>query len=251
MTRALLVRGMLAGLFAAVLAFLFARWAGEPQVDLAIAVEALRAQAAHAHEEPELVSRAVQKGLGLFTGVGLYGSAVGGLFALAFALAYGRVAAIGPRALSLWLATAAFVAVTLMPALKYPPTPPAVGLHETVAFRTEAYFGMMALSLAGLVLAIAFGVRAGRRLGPLNGALAGVGAYLAVMVVVHLALPAVNEVPKDFPAVVLWDFRVASIGMQALLWTTLGVTFGWLAEQQLRSARSTHPGWNSSCVQKH
>jgi hypothetical protein len=50
-------------------------------------------------------------------------------------------------------------------------------------------------------------------------------------------MPAINEVPADFPAVVLWDFRVSAIGMQAVLWAALGVAFGFLAEPVLRSAR--------------
>ena len=38
------------------------------------------------------------------------------------------------------------------------------------------------------------------------------GAYVVVMVGVSLALPSVNEVPEGFPAVVLWQFRIASAG---------------------------------------
>ena len=116
MTRDLLVRGMLAGLAAAVLAALFARLVGEPQVDLAIGFEAAHERMAHMAEEPELVSRAVQRGLGLFTAVILYGSAIGGIFSLVFAATYGRLGRIGPRSLSLLLAGAGFLAVTLAPA---------------------------------------------------------------------------------------------------------------------------------------
>jgi hypothetical protein len=36
--------------------------------------------------EPELVSRSVQSGIGLFTGVTIYNTAFGGLFALVFSL---------------------------------------------------------------------------------------------------------------------------------------------------------------------
>lgn len=228
---------MAAGLIAAVLAFVFARSIGEPQIDLAIAVEHARDMAAHAPHEAELVSRGIQKGLGLFTAIGLYGAAVGGLFALSFAVTYGRVAAMGPRALSLLLALAALVAVAVVPALKYPPTPPAVGQHETVAFRTAAYFGLIVLSLAGAILAVAFGRRAGRRLGGFNGLLAGAGAYLATMSLAGVVMPPIDEAPADFPAVVLWNFRIAALGMQAVLWIALGLIFGWMAEVLLRSSQ--------------
>jgi len=43
--------------------------------------------------------------------------------------------------------------VVLVPAIKYPPTPPAVGLHETVRLRTAAFFAMLALSVAAAIVA--------------------------------------------------------------------------------------------------
>lgn len=238
MARNLLIRGMFAGVIAAVLATLFARLFAEPQVDLAIAFESGHAAMAHAMNaapEPELVSRVTQKGLGLLTAVILYGAAVGGLFALAFALAYGRVGQIGPRSLALLLAAGAFIAVALVPALKYPATPPAVGLHETVGFRTLAYFAMIGSSLAALVLSIKAARGLAGRLGGFDAMLAGAALYVAVVVAAQLALPAIDEVPGDFPAVLLWTFRVASLGMQALLWAVIGLVFGALAERQLRA----------------
>ena len=54
---------------------------------------------------------------------------------------------------------------------------------------------------------------------------------------VQFALPAINEVPTDFPAVVLWNFRVAAIAIQFLLWLTIGTIFGALADRTLRQAR--------------
>ena len=46
-----------------------------------------------------------------------------------------------------------------------------------------------------------------------------------------LLLPAVNEVPEQFPAVVLWNFRVASMGAQLIMWATLGLLFGALSQR--------------------
>jgi predicted cobalt transporter CbtA len=239
MARSLLIRGMIAGVIAAVLATLFARIVAEPQVDLAIAFEAAHEQGSHAMgamPETELVSRATQAGIGLLTAVTLYGAAIGGIFALVFAFAYGRVAAIGPRSLALLLAIGAFIAVALMPALKYPPTPPAVGLHETVAFRTLAYFAMIGTSIAALVLAVKAARAFAPRTGAFNAMLAGATIYLALIVATGFALPAINEVPADFPAVLLWRFRIASIGMQAILWATIGIGFGFATERLLRRA---------------
>jgi predicted cobalt transporter CbtA len=245
MTPRLLWRGMLAGILAAVLATLFARVFAEPQVDLAIAYEAAHAQVemaaqmasmpsmAHA-AEPELVSRAVQKGIGLLTALTLYGAAVGGIFALVFAYAYGRLTRLSPRGLALVLSAIAFVVVALVPALKYPPTPPAVGQHETVALRTEAFFLMIAFSVVAAVLALKLGRQLLARLGTLNAGLIAFGAYVVVIALAQRLLPPINEVPKDFPAVVLWNFRIASIGMQALLWAVIGLGFGAMAKRVIR-----------------
>ena len=35
------------------------------------------------------------------------------------------------------------------------------------------------------------------------------------------------------PAVVLWNFRVAALGMQVVVWGTFGLVFGPLAERLL------------------
>jgi predicted cobalt transporter CbtA len=255
MTGRLLMRGMLIGLVAAILAFGFLKLAGEPSVDRAIAFEtamdeakakakadeaAAKGQPAPVEEaEPELVSRPVQAGVGLLTGVAVYSTAFGGLFALVFALAYRRMADLGPRATSALLATLGFVAVYVTPMLKYPANPPSVGLPETIGMRTSLYFAMILISLAAAIAAGMLRNRLYPRIGGWNSALAACGAYIVVMAIVAFVLPNVNEVPEDFPATVLWQFRVASLGGQLIMWTTLGLLFGVAAERQLAQHRST------------
>ena len=97
-----------------------------------------------------MVNREVQAGLGLFTGIAVYSAAFGGLFALAFALAYGRMGEFS-RATAALLAGAGFVAVYVVPILKYPPNPPSVGDADTIGMRTALYFSMIALSLAAMI----------------------------------------------------------------------------------------------------
>ena len=64
----------------------------------------------------------------------------------------------------------------------------------------------------------------------------GGAAYLVVITVGMLILPSVSEVPAEFPATTLWNFRLASLGIETVLWTTLGLLFGALAERQLVTA---------------
>ena len=233
MVRTLLVRGMLVGILAGLLAFGFAWLFGEPQVDHAIAFEEHTRQLAGEAPEPELVSRAVQSTIGLLTGVVVYGCAFGGIFALVFAFAYGRLGRLGPRGTAALLAAAAFVVLILVPQVKYPANPPSIGDPETIGTRTALYFAMLALSLGAAVAAFGTGRGLLGRLEAWNAALVGGAAYIAASVVVMLVLPPVNEVPEAFSAVVLWRFRLASLGIEAVLWTTLGLAFGAVAERHL------------------
>jgi len=246
MTGRLLVRGMLIGLVAGLLSFCFLKFAGEPSVDRAIAFEnamdeakaKAKADEAAAKGQPAPIGRPVQSGIGLLTGVAVYSTAFGGLFALAFALAYRRVADLGPRATSALLAAAGFIAVYVTPMLKYPANPPSVGLPETIGMRTRLYFAMILISLAAMIVAGMLRNRLVPRFGVWNSALIAGGANIVVMAGVAFALPNVNEVPEDFPATMLWQFRIASLGGQLIMWTTLGLLFGIATERQFAQHRS-------------
>jgi iron complex transport system substrate-binding protein len=120
MTRILLVRGMLAGAVAGLLVFALARWIGEPQVERAIAFETGTEHAKGEAPEPEIVSRKIQSSLGLLTATVVDGTAVGGIFALIFACALGRIPIASHRALSALLAGLGFAAIAVLPALPRP-----------------------------------------------------------------------------------------------------------------------------------
>jgi hypothetical protein len=239
MVRSLLIRGMLVGLAAGIVAFCVAKIFGEPFVDLAIAFEAKMYAAMNMPEEPELVSRGVQSTMGLFTGVLLYGAAFGGLFALVFAYAYGRMGNLGPRATSALLALIAFVTIVLVPDLKYPANPPGTNHHDSIGFRTEWYFMMLVISIAAMTLALSARKALVARYGAWNAAIAGGSLFMVVLGLAQFFLPTIDEMPADFSATVLWNFRIANLGIQAAMWTVLGLGFGVLAERlMLGSART-------------
>lgn len=236
----LIVQGLVAGLLAGLLAFGFARVFGEPSVDRAVQFEAAQdeAKAAAARaagqpaepEEPEIFSRSVQSGIGLFTGVVVIGAGLGALFGVLFALAHGRIGTWGPGATSALLALLGWLSVYMIPAIKYPANPPSVGLADTIRIRTGLYFLMMALSIATTVGAWMLGSRIARTRGVWNGFLAAFIVYVLVLAFFFEVLPGINEVPANFPAVTLWSFRVASIGLQMVLWGGVGLIFGTLQE---------------------
>jgi predicted cobalt transporter CbtA len=256
MTGKLLLRGMLVGLLAGLLSFGFLKLAGEPSVDRAIAFETAMEEAkakTKAEEaaakglptpveeaEPELVSRGVQGSFGLLTGVSVYSAAFGGLFALAFALAYRRIGDFSPRATAALLAAAGFVSVCLTPMIKYPANPPSIGLPETIGSRTSLYFAMMLISVATMIAAGTMRLRLERRLGAAKAVLSAAALYVVVMACVAWALPPVNETPEGFPATLLLQFRAASFGGQALMWATLGLLFGLAAERIIVERTPAH-----------
>jgi hypothetical protein len=113
---------------------------------------------------------------------------------------------------------------------------------NTIAYRTGLYLLMMLISLGAMVFAVVTAKRLNQRYGNVNATMLGVGLYIGIVAIVQILLPDINEVPADFPASVLWKFRMAALGMQAVTWGTLGVLFGVMAERLLKApATATAP----------
>ncbi|MFF2847938.1 CbtA family protein [Streptomyces sp. NPDC058001] len=235
--RNLLVRGMLAGLTAGVLALVVAYFLGEPYVDKAIGFEEAHASG-HEHEV-ELVSRSLQSTAGLATGVLIYGIAFGGIAALAYCFAHGRVGHFGARATALLLSGCALLAVYVVPFLKYPANPPAVGNGDTIGKRTTLYLLMALLSVLIAVAATLLGKRLAPKLGTWYATVTAVAAFALAIGLAYAFLPVINEVPADFPATVLWRFRVSALAIQITLWGGFGLVFGELAERLLNPKPAT------------
>jgi hypothetical protein len=224
-----LYRGLVAGLVAGLLAGIFAFFAGEPSVDQAIRLEEA---AAHAQEE-ETFGRPTQK-VGLFFATGFSGATVGGIFGVAYAYFRGRLASKSDWTRSLSLAATIFAGASLVPFLKYPANPPTVGDPETIGARTASYFLLVALSLLA-ILATWYAAKTLRGRGvssPVRHVTAGLG-LLAVLGVLLGVLPAGAD-PGEFPAGLLWEFRISSLGSLLVFWVGLGVVFGVLCERANR-----------------
>ena len=248
MVRDLLIRGMLVGIIAGLISFGFLKLYGEPQVDRAIAFET-QVDEAKAKEdmakgmqmpagEPELVSRPMQASWGLLTGVMVYSTAFGGLFALTFAFSYGRFGGTAsPRTAAALIALTGFIAVYLVPNMKYPANPPAVGNTDTITIRTELYFGMIAISLISMIFAAKLRSGLMARWGAWNATFIVAAVYFVIVFLAGQFLPVINEVPEGFPADLLWKFRVSSMVAQILMWGTLGLVFGTLVEKIVPTPR--------------
>jgi hypothetical protein len=239
--RNFLIRGLLAGLIAGLLAFFVAYQVGEPHVEDAIALEEAgsaeeehghdEGAAAHSHEEEAghshgdgetEVSRTNQRTWGLLTGTLVVGTALGGLVALISAAAVGRIGRLRPAASTALISLIGFVSFALVPFLKYPAAPPAVGSGDTIGERTGWFFLFVAISLAAAVAATLLARRLLPNLGTYSAVVSGAGAYLVVVISAAVLMPTVNEL-GDFPADTLWWFRLSSLFTLATLWGVIGV----------------------------
>jgi predicted cobalt transporter CbtA len=261
MEKQIIGRGLLAGALAGVLAFVFARIFVEPVIERAIgyeegigaaheALETAAGAAGHSHgEEGGGFTRAIQMNIGMGLGVLLFCLAIGALFAVVFAVTYGRVGNVSARLLSLYVAGGMLLSAFVVPALKYPPSPPALSLDETIRQRTLLYLLMVVLSVALFAGAVYLGRRLSERLGAWNATLAAAGAYIAASAVLMLVLPTIEETPgpllddagtivyEGFPADLLYEFRLYSLGTQVVIYATIGVVFGVLASRLLEGKR--------------
>jgi predicted cobalt transporter CbtA len=240
MIRSLLICGLIAGACGGLLAAGFGEIVGEPPLEQAISFEEAQSEhehgaavGGHSHEEAPPVSRDVQRFVGLPLAATVYGLAIGGLFALAFAFAYGRVGEASPAKTVLWMAALGFVVFYLVPFLKYPANPPATGDPNTVGERTLLFLTMLVTSLLAAVAAARVRTSLVKRYAPGTATVVAIGAFLAIVVIAGIVLPTVDEIPAGFPANELWKFRTASIGTQAVLWTTMGLVMAVTAPRVL------------------
>jgi predicted cobalt transporter CbtA len=86
-----------------------------------------------------------------------------------------------------------------------------------------------------MALSLQLGRRLTRRFGVWNSSL--LAAFIFVLLTTTFCgfLPTIDEVPPAFPAGLLWKFRLAAWGTQLMLWSTLGLLFGWLTEREQRA----------------
>ncbi len=273
MEKKLILRGVLAGAIAGLLAFVFARIFAEPQIQAAIdyqsgrdTVQATLDKAAGlpaAPPGPDIFSRTIQANVGIGVGMILFGVAMGLLFAVVYTVCLGRVGQIRPRTLALLVAGGGFLGIYLVPFMKYPANPPSIGHPDTISVRGSLYLLMVVCSLAFLGFAVWLGRRLTSRFGTWNATLLAGAAFVVLIGIVMAIVPPLGHLADNvrqygvqptetplplrdaqgaivypgFPADTLFLFRFYSVAAQFVLWTTLALVFGPLAERVLAPKR--------------
>ena len=205
----IILRGALSGVIAGILGFAFARVFAEPVIDKAIAYESGRddvlaalnkaAGRVVAPDGPEIFSRTIQSTIGIATGIIAFSAAMGALVAVAYLVLHGRFR-IRPRNLAWMIAGFGFLGVYLLPFVKYPANPPAIGHTFTITTRGQLYLSVVACSLILLGLAVCLARRLAPRFGLLGAVLTAAVAFLVVYGVVIGLLPSLGDLPGNVAA---------------------------------------------------
>jgi hypothetical protein len=268
----LILRGVLAGAVAGLLAFVFARIFAEPQIQAAVDYESGRDAAQSLLNKalglptesagPDLFSRTIQANVGIGVGIVAFGIAMGALFAVTYTFCLGRVGKLRPRSLSLLVAGGGFLALFMVPFLKYPANPPSIGHMDTIKARSDLYLVLILASIVFLAGAVWLGQRLARRFGNWNASLLAALAFVVAIGIVMVILPSVGhlgynkanfgshatETPlpladptgkivyPGFPADVLFSFRLYSVDAQLILWSGIGLLFAPMADRLLTPA---------------
>ena len=233
-------RGALAGAAGGVLTALVLLLLGERSMSAAIALES--AQDNGTADAP-LFGRPEQLAGGVVA-VLLSGLFMGLCFGVVFAAVRHRVGGDDWRR-SLALAATGFGTLFLVPFLKYPPNPPAVGDPDTNGRRTALYLAAVAWSVVSTWGAWRLHRWLALRGAPAHLRQTGVVAAVVVLVGLGLALLPGTPDPVDAPATLIWRFRLASLAGAAAFWGGLGLAFGWLALLEAAGPRATAGGTSS------
>jgi predicted cobalt transporter CbtA len=229
--RAALIGGAAAGLVGALVSWLLV------QVPLraALAIEESREHGSAApgqHHSAEMFDRSTQVVGGMLAAL-LAGLVLGVVFAVGFARLRPRLPGRTDFGRAVALALTGFVVLSVLPAIKYPANPPAVGDPGTIEARTFYYLSFLVAAL--VVTAAVFVLR--RRLparwppswtatGTILLAITG----YALLVALWPASP--DGIPADMPAGLIWQFRLSSLAELAALWLTLGTVAGLVLERR-------------------
>jgi predicted cobalt transporter CbtA len=195
----------------------------EPYVDHAVELEMRNtAQSGQVINPAEFAAyRFWQKGGEIIAGT-ILGLSIGSLYGIVFAYTRGSISGTNNKKKALIVASIMWFVLFLMPALKYPPNPPAVGNPETIYYRQSLYVAFLAISgFSALGLTFLY-----RKMASSNTKKAIIpSAYAAIMAGAYLAMPA-NPDPINAPIDLVIGFRITSAITISVFWALLGIIFG-------------------------
>jgi hypothetical protein len=195
----------------------------EPFIDRAIDIENQNAAAAGEMINPIEFNtyRIWQKGGEIAAGT-ILGLSIGALFGIVFAYSRSSIPASNNKKKALILAGIMWLVLFLVPALKYPANPPAVGDPETIDYRQSLFIAFLAISgFSALGLAYLY-----RKLGNRKAKKVAIPAiYAAIMITAFVGMPP-NPDQITAPMDLVIGFRIVSAFTMSLFWGMMAVILG-------------------------
>jgi hypothetical protein len=197
----------------------------EPYIDQAIEIEVQNTVAAGEPVNLEELAqyRVWQKGGEIVAGA-ILGTSISALFGIVYIYSRGSLPGSNNKKKGLILAGIMFFVIFLIPALKYPANPPAVGDPETIEYRESLYIGMLVISgFTALAVAILY-----RGLGQTHRESRKiiVPAIYAVIIALAFAVLPVNPDKITISSDLLMNFRIVTTITMGIFWGALGLLLG-------------------------
>jgi predicted cobalt transporter CbtA len=214
---------LLAGAIAGTILGVVNQVAVEPYIEHAIELEMQNAaQSGQIINSDEFNAyRFWQRGGEIVAGT-ILGLSIGSLFGIVFAYTHNSIPGSNSKKKALIIAGIMWFVLFLIPALKYPANPPAVGDPETIYYRQTLHVAFLAISgFSALGLAFLY-----RKMGSLNSRKVIIPAVYAVIIAgAYLLMPSSPD-SINAPMDLVISFRIASAITLSIFWGLLGVIFG-------------------------
>jgi predicted cobalt transporter CbtA len=196
----------------------------QPFIEQAIALENERAAAEGEMINPiEFDNYRIWQRIGQIVAGTILGTSIGALFGLVFAYSRNSIPASSNMKKALIVAGVMWLVLFMVPALKYPANPPAVGNPDTLYYRQSLYIAYLAITgLTALGAAFLY-----RKLGNKQVKKVLIPAiYAGIIIAAYFIMPA-NPDAITAPMDLVVGFRTASGFTMSIFWLLLGVLLGW------------------------
>ena len=222
---------LLSGAIAGTLLGLINQVLVEPYIDKAIGIETQREINVGKIIDPsqQLQYRMWQKG-GEVVASTIYGISLSALFGIVFVYSRNSLPGSNNKKKAMVLTGIMFVALFLIPTLKYPANPPAVGSPDTIYYRESLYVGFIAISgFSSLALALLYIKKLVKNINRTSKSKENIAIpvllYVIIMGSAYLLLPP-NADRITIPIDLVTNFRVASAFTIGIFWGLMGIILG-------------------------
>jgi predicted cobalt transporter CbtA len=200
----------------------------EPFIDKAIAIETQRHIAKG--ESIDITKQAqyrVWQKEGEVVAAAVYGISLAALFGIFFVYSRDSLPGLNNKKKALFLASAMFFVLFLVPALKYPANPPAVGNPATIYYREILYVSFITISgFSALALSLTY-----RKLKTYLSEKRSLTVIVPLIIYAIIILCTYIILPPDpdkvtIPMNLMMNFRITSIFTIGVFWGLLGMIIG-------------------------